>query len=524
MIPHFVVLLGVHAILVNGQYHTYHCEPGRDVIVHLFEWRWDDIANECETFLGPNGFCGVQTAQPMEHRIVTDPPYPWWQRYQPVSYNMTSRSGDEAAFRDMVTRCNNAGVRIFIDAVINHMTKDGGSGEGTYGSPFDGTAYSYPGVPYDSSHFNLHFGSTPSCPTSDGNIWDYNDPVQCRNCMLDGLRDLRLELPYVREKIATYLNKLIGWGVAGFRMDTAKHMWPADESAIWSMLDDLNTQWFPAGTRPYFFLEIIHLGSDQGWIPDYVPSLGRHNEFRYGTNLGDVIMKRNGQMMTYLKNFGNGWGFTTDVYALAFLSNHDNQRGHGGGGDSVLTFWDPKTYKMGHVFMLGYEYGHIRIMSSYYWERDIQPDGHDANDYMGPPSDANGNTLPVTCFQNPGWVCEHRWRQVTNMVRFHNVAMGYRVTRWWDNGANLISFARGVEGGASVGFVVINNEDVTHDRFYDTGMPAGVYCDVTKCDSNVPPCVGDGACREITVDASGWANISIGPFSSTEDPYVAIHV
>ena len=104
---------------------------------------------------------------------------------------------------------------------------------------------------------------------------------------------------------------------------------------------------------------------------------------RYGAELGDVINKKNGQIMAYLSNFGEAWGFTSAVHAVAFLSNHDNQRGHGGGGDRVLTFWDPKNYKMGYVFMLGWEYGHIRIMSSYYWERDIQPDGTDANDYIG---------------------------------------------------------------------------------------------------------------------------------------------
>lgn len=33
---------------------------GRTAIVHLFEWRWADIAAECERYLGPNGFGGVQ--------------------------------------------------------------------------------------------------------------------------------------------------------------------------------------------------------------------------------------------------------------------------------------------------------------------------------------------------------------------------------------------------------------------------------------------------------------------------------
>jgi alpha-amylase len=40
------------------------CEDGRTVIVHLFNWRWDDIATECEQFLGPNKFCGVQVSPP----------------------------------------------------------------------------------------------------------------------------------------------------------------------------------------------------------------------------------------------------------------------------------------------------------------------------------------------------------------------------------------------------------------------------------------------------------------------------
>ena len=36
------------------------CAPGRHTIVHLFEWKWSDIAAECERFLGPYGYCGVQ--------------------------------------------------------------------------------------------------------------------------------------------------------------------------------------------------------------------------------------------------------------------------------------------------------------------------------------------------------------------------------------------------------------------------------------------------------------------------------
>ena len=31
---------------------------GKQVMVHLFEWKWTDIAAECERYLAEAGFCG----------------------------------------------------------------------------------------------------------------------------------------------------------------------------------------------------------------------------------------------------------------------------------------------------------------------------------------------------------------------------------------------------------------------------------------------------------------------------------
>ena len=54
----------------------------------------------------------------------------WWTRYQPVSYKLESRSGSRQQFISMVDRCKAAGVNIFVDAVINHMSGRDGAGEG----------------------------------------------------------------------------------------------------------------------------------------------------------------------------------------------------------------------------------------------------------------------------------------------------------------------------------------------------------------------------------------------------------
>ena len=49
-------------------------------------------------------------------------PFPSWDtRYQPTSYLLNSRSGNEAAFVDMTKRCRAVGVDIIVDVVLNHM-------------------------------------------------------------------------------------------------------------------------------------------------------------------------------------------------------------------------------------------------------------------------------------------------------------------------------------------------------------------------------------------------------------------
>jgi len=104
-----------------------------------------------------------------------------------------------------------------------------------------------------------------------------------------------------------------------------------------------------------------------------------------------------------------------------------------------MTFFDTNMYKIANAFQLAWQYGHVRIMSSYSWTRNIN-NGHDSNDWIGPPSNG-GATKDVVCF-NGEWVCEHRWRQIFNMVGFHNAALGYPVSNWWDNGGDRIAFGR----------------------------------------------------------------------------------
>ena len=180
-----------------------------DVVVHLFDWKWTDIATECGNVLGPAGYAAVQVSPPQEHSIT--PNHDWSERYQPVSYSIArSRSGTGAEFADMVNRCRTAGVGIIVDAVINHMTNYPSPGIGSNGTAY--TKYEYPGL-YTQADFH-----TPCALTN------YQSAANVQDCELFSLPDLNTGRSSVRQTIADYLLMLARLGVAGFRVDAAKHI------------------------------------------------------------------------------------------------------------------------------------------------------------------------------------------------------------------------------------------------------------------------------------------------------------
>src|SRR4051794_8222385 len=107
-----------------------------DVVANLWEWNWKSVANECRDVLGPAGYGAVQVAPPQDSLSRSGPPpvHPWWEVYQPVDYNLTSRMGDEAQFRSMVATCRRAGVAGVVGAGPNHQNGPGGKafGGGAY--------------------------------------------------------------------------------------------------------------------------------------------------------------------------------------------------------------------------------------------------------------------------------------------------------------------------------------------------------------------------------------------------------
>lgn len=86
--------------------------------------------------------------------------------------------------------------------------------------------------------------------------------------MVQGLPDLNQGKQNTRGKIIKFMNELLELGVAGFRVDASKHMWPADLESIYSNLNNLSTKAFPINTQPFVYHEVIDLGGEavKKWV------------------------------------------------------------------------------------------------------------------------------------------------------------------------------------------------------------------------------------------------------------------
>lgn len=449
-----------------------------DVGVQLFQRPWTSIAEECENTIGPAGFAWVLTSPPQEHITGSQ----WWTSYQPVSYALESKLGTEAEFADMVTRCEAAGVKIIADAVINHMAGVD-AGTGVAGTAFTHT--DYPGL-YDDEDFH-HCGLT-----SNDQIADYSSREQVQNCELVGLADLDTGAPAVQQSIVEYLDRLLALGVAGFRIDAAKHMSADDVHAI--------TDRLPADT--IIMSEVIRGSGAEPIQPEEYLDAGSVFEFQYSRDLGPGVKA----------------GFITDPQlgserplhvpsesAIVFVDNHDTER-----GEAALTYRDGARYLIANALMLADDFGTPVVYSGYaFTDRDA-----------GAPQDATGAVDGWSCdgvagpraeYVDGEGVCTEAWTAIAGLLELR---------RWAGEAPRLES----VSDGSVYGFdretramLLVNPSRAAAEATVATTLPDGVYCDVITGGADA---VTDKDCRgEAVTVSAGSVTISV-----PADGAIGIHI
>ncbi|OXU20962.1 hypothetical protein TSAR_005916 [Trichomalopsis sarcophagae] len=233
-----------------------------------------------------------------------------------------------------VKRCNQVGVRIYVDDLLNLMSRNHENARGTGGSKAKTFELHYRAVPYNRMNFYKVCG-----------INNYQDPKNVRNCELVGLHDLDQSQEYVREKIVTMLNKAVDAGVGNL---SVKHG-------------------FLSNRHLFIFQKVIKYGVEAVSKYKY-NKFAAVIEFKFGSELSNAFLGRN--KLKWLANLGEAWSPLPKNDALS-------------SGDTLITYKNFKLYKMAVAFMLVPPYGIPRMIRSF-----------DFSDFEnGPPADSKGKII-----------------------------------------------------------------------------------------------------------------------------------
>ena len=152
-------------------------------------------------------------------------------------------------------------------------------------------------------------------------------------------------------------------GVAGFRIDAAKHIQQVELDDILAIVDStLTAEGRPV---PYYFLEVSS-GSGEALGPrDFFGEAYRSGgaaditEFTF-VGVGDKFRHIGGQHISQLNPNGppgsqfspSAWGLMPSDKAVVFLQNHDTQHQCG------LSYRDGNVFRIANVWMLAQPYGY----------------------------------------------------------------------------------------------------------------------------------------------------------------------
>ncbi|EPI58654.1 alpha amylase, catalytic domain protein [Gardnerella vaginalis JCP8070] len=434
----------------------------KGVIVTAFQQNWKSIAKECKKTYGPEGVKYVQVSPPQDH-IKGDQ---WWTSYQPVSYKLNSKLGTEDEFKKMITTCKASGVGIIADAVINHTTGFANKDTlGVGGSKYDAANQSFPDAGYTKDDFHK----------STENISTYRKAEIVWTHRLVGLLDLDTSNPHVQKTLGEYFAYMLKLGVAGFRVDAAKHMSPQDVKGIKAAAAEA------AGTTPdkiWWMQETIGFPEQDPRIqPDQYLQTGEVNEFEYSYRLRNYFYGS----IENLKHITDK--LIPSKKAAIFVTNWDTERDN---ASRVLTYKDGKKYELANAFMLAYPYGTPNVFSGYeFTKRD-----------EGAPGATQTSIPDVSCVKDSKWQCTQRLTSIRGMIGFYNAVRGTKVTNWQDDDDNNVAFSRGNKG-----FLAINNTEKPQKVSYKTDLPDGEYCNVYESKDCTKTVSVSGGKVETTINA-----------------------
>jgi len=207
-------------------------------ILQAWNWSFKNIEANLET-VAAQGFTTIQVSPPNEIKkatkgvkVTAGDDNGWWMFYQPVGFQINQSTdnalGTKSEFVSMCAKAHQLGLKVIVDAVINHVgTKDGTpDSDSSVMNHVNDKVKTYEPEIYNNQLFHSPWKKMTYI---ESNASQYDSTYDLtRNCT-SGLPDLKTEDTRVQSAIYDYLEELVSAGADGFRFDAAKHIETPDD-------------------------------------------------------------------------------------------------------------------------------------------------------------------------------------------------------------------------------------------------------------------------------------------------------
>ena len=211
-------------------------------ILQAWNWSFKNIEANLE-LVAKQGFTTIQVSPPNEIKETTSGIHilegtvknGWWMFYQPAGFQLNNSSGNALGTKDeFISMCSKAheyGIKIIVDAVINHMGTCDNEDYITSEDPMDHlTPKAQVFEPEIVAAEAFHKPWAKMTYKEDAAQFSQYDSTYdlTRNCT-SRLPDLDTSTTVVQKAIYDYMDELLAAGADGFRFDAAKHIETADD-------------------------------------------------------------------------------------------------------------------------------------------------------------------------------------------------------------------------------------------------------------------------------------------------------
>ncbi len=229
-------------------------------ILQIWNWSFNNATKNMQK-IAEQGFTAIQTSpiqQAKEGTTGRAMQTNWWVLYQPAWFHIdntgSSALGNKSDFEKMCAEAEKYGIKVIVDAVLNHTGNQSGNDI--------------------SSAVDPELKNNSSCwhdVTRD--TGDYNNRWEITQLCMGGLPDLNTANSIVQNKAKAFLNECIDAGADGFRYDGAKHIEVPNDgnhgSNFWpTVINSANSHASSKGIDLYHYGEVLDKTAGGQYVTD----------------------------------------------------------------------------------------------------------------------------------------------------------------------------------------------------------------------------------------------------------------